>query len=259
MRAAKYHRVCVPLVGCANLTTPNDVPLATGSGPMSPEATQTPGAATTLTAPTVVVLPGQEQVTVPSPADTFWAPNEPKSLPPQAFGPLPPDWHPDPYLTIGAYELKVPLPDAPPALDVYQDGDYPSNHLVTAGSRTIKDLKKWEFIPEYSLVLYDGPVPLGTKMPVTTTAHAEQQAMQVLRERGLLCLTLWSRPYGTRSMKHGRSFFSGASTRWWCTPTKPCRCSLTVMDRRGTLLGGGDRCLGAASIHSAPRQTHGSL
>ncbi len=174
------------LVGCADLTTPSDVPPATGSGLASPEAPAPTVAATTAPAPTGVVQPGQAQDALPSPVATFWVADQPETLPPQAFGPLPPDWYPDPSLTIDAYELKVPLPETPPELDVYQVGDYPSKHLVTAGTSTLKDLRAWEFIPEYSLVQYDGRVPLGTQTLVTTTAQAEQQAAQVLREHGLL-------------------------------------------------------------------------
>jgi len=174
------------LVGCADLTHPMNVPPATQRGLASPEAPVAPVDATTAPSPTGVVQPGQDQGAGPSPAATFWVPDQPQTLPPHAFGPLPPDWHPDPFLTIGAYDLKVPLPEAPPELDVYQVGEYPPKHLVTAGTATLKDLRKWRFIPEYSLVQYDGNTPLGTKTPVTTAAQAEQQAAQVLREQGLL-------------------------------------------------------------------------
>lgn len=162
------------LAACANPTTPNHVPQAIGSGPTSPAATPTPRAANGAPSPTVVVQHGQDRDAHPAPADTFWVPDQPKTLPPHAFGPLPPDFHPAPSLRIGTYELTVPLPAAPPTLDVYQVGEYPHNHLLTVGTRTIKDLKGWEFIPEYFLVQYTGRSPLGAKTPVTTSAQAEQ-------------------------------------------------------------------------------------
>jgi len=104
-----------------------------------------------------------------------------------------PDGDVDRQLTVRAYELATALPQAPGELDVYLLGEYPRRHfgmhaelLRNKNLQGGRSLQGWSFNPEYSLLQYRHPVPLGERATVSTKAEAEQRAKEVLQEYGLL-------------------------------------------------------------------------
>ena len=125
---------------------------------------------------------------VPTPEPGFfWANDEPKDLPPLAFGVLDPDSRQAGAATgtVRPSGLDAPPFKAPTELDVYLVGDYPPNHCAVL-LKSIKNLQSWDCIPLYSLVQYTPAQPLGEKRVTVTKEANQQQAMQLLQERGLL-------------------------------------------------------------------------
>ncbi len=144
-----------------------------------------PSAATPTSIATTV---GLAELTLPTPQPVhFWANDEPKELPPLAFGVLDPDSR-QAGATTGTLrppELNAPPFNAPRELDVYLVGDYPPNHC-TVLLNIVKSLQEWICVPLYSLVQYTPARPLGEKMVTVTKETIEQRAVQLLHEHGLL-------------------------------------------------------------------------
>ncbi len=145
-------------------------------------------------APIVVCAPTLMLACAPAPAvpsvapattvvPAFWDPDPAVDRGPDAFGPLPVERQAARVLSVGSYELRASLPQAPHEMAVYIAGSYPA----TEATRVRILGEHWEFVPMLSLVQYKGSdAPLGSPGPLGDAGEATRRAEAVLRSYGQL-------------------------------------------------------------------------
>lgn len=136
-------------------------------------------------APPVTQTPQQPTSTPPTAA--FWLPDNPRLLPPQAYGVLPAESQPLETAAVQEFVLPPKWPTVPATLPVYQVGSYP----VTATRRLLPLLPRgeqraWSFNGEYSLVQYRGDLLVAPPEARVSSATATAYATYELQRRGLL-------------------------------------------------------------------------
>lgn len=116
--------------------------------------------------------------------DSFWAPDEPLAMAPQAFSPLPPElgiYRSKPNVT--GYVLEAALPLAPAELPVYVLGGYPDERQAIMKQMLTRIHPDCDVVPAYSLA-FCGPDanPAGAGAPVHTADEAEARVREILGE-----------------------------------------------------------------------------
>lgn len=131
-----------------------------------------------------IMIPGL--ALAPARPDLFWVPDEPKELPPLAFGMLPREYQPELPLTIHGYDLTIALPQMPTEADIYVVGAYPGGFTDHFNSVVARDGEGWEWLPPYSLLQCQTTIPRDEKQFIANDARAAERATRLLMERGLL-------------------------------------------------------------------------
>ncbi len=213
--------VSLILAGCSSPTTKAGHTQTNGTAPAGSDTPAATGPSTQPLTATANVLPNAPWNVLPRTQrdwddpnsypwqvpgfGKFWVTDQPQSLQPLAFGVLPVEREPGTELTINGYELAATLPEVPTELAVYVAGRYPDSAVELFNRIVAKGENSWEFVPEYSFIQYSNQHLVGGKTPVTTTRQAEEQAVQLLNDRGLLLPdaampTTYEQPDGTRQI-----------------------------------------------------------
>ncbi len=117
---------------------------------------------------------------------SVWSRDEPKRLPPQAFGPFPPDHQPGAFLTMDAIRLDTTLPTAPTEIDVALVGAYDDSWRAHV-AQVVAGPENWDIVPLYS--------SLSSRSSVGPAPPDLDAARTVLSRNGLLAPDMDPHPH----------------------------------------------------------------